>query len=87
VKIIYKLKSGALQFTIFVAALIALLLSGLMLYAYTFIYMKEQSKGAIENIQFSNTGIDYLLKPSGINTDTITIDFVKKENQTIKVHL
>jgi cytoskeletal protein CcmA (bactofilin family) len=87
VRIIYKLKSGALQFTIFVAALIALLLSGLMLYAYTFIYMKEQSKGAVENIQFSDTGIDYLLKPSGINSDTMTIDFVKKENQTIKVHL
>lgn len=49
--------------------------------------MKEQSKGAVENIQFSDTGIDYLLKPSGINSDTITIDFVKKENQTIKVHL
>lgn len=86
-RIIYKLKSGALQFTIFVEALIALLLSGLILYAYTFIYMKEQSKGAVENIQLSDTGINYLLKPSGINTDTITIDFVKKENQSIKVHL
>lgn len=86
-KINYKLKSGALQFTVFVAVLIALLLSGLMLYAYTFMYMKEQSKGAIENIQFSDTGIDYLLKQPQINTDTVTIDFVKKGNQTIKVHL
>jgi hypothetical protein len=87
VKIIYKLKSGALQFTVFVAVLIALLLSGLMLYAYTFTYMKEQSKGAIENIQFSDTGTEYLLEQSQINTDTVTIDFVKKENQNIRVHL
>ena len=49
--------------------------------------MKEQSKGAIENIQFSNTGIEYLLKQPKINTDTLTIDFIKKENQTVKVHL
>lgn len=82
-----KLKSGALQFTVFVAVLIALLLSGLMLYAYTFMHMKEQSKGAIENIQFSDTGIEYLLKQHEINTDTLSVDLIKKENQTIKVHL
>jgi hypothetical protein len=87
VKIIEKLKSGALQFTIFVAVLIALLLSGLMLYAYTFMYMKEQSKGAIENIQLSDTGIKYLLKQSEINSDTVAINYVNKENQNIKVHL
>lgn len=82
-----KLKSGALQFTVFIAVLIALLLSGLILYAYTFIYMKEQSKGAIENIQFSDTGIKYLLQQEEISTDTLAIDFIKKENQTIQVHL
>ncbi|RTY77500.1 hypothetical protein EKL97_15260 [Flavobacterium sp. LS1P28] len=86
-KLNLKLKSGALQFTVLIAVLIALLLSGLILYAHTFIYMKEQSKGAIENIQLSDTGIEYLLKQYEINTDTLTIDFVKKENQTIKVHL
>ncbi|MCC9070900.1 hypothetical protein LNQ49_04720 [Flavobacterium sp. F-65] len=82
-----KLKSGALQFTVFIAVLIALLISGLLLYAYTFIYMKEQSKGAIENIQLSNIGIDYLLEQSELTTDTIPISLVKKENQTIKVNL
>ena len=86
-KLNLKLKSGALQFTVFISVLIALLLSGLMLYAYTFMYMKEQSKGAIENIKLSDTGIDFLLKQQEINTDTLTIDLVKKENQTIKVHL
>lgn len=83
----FKLKSGALQFTVFIAVLIALLLSGLLLYAYTFIYMKEQSKGAIENIQLSNLGIDYLLEQPELTTDTIALSLIKKENQTIKVNL
>jgi len=86
-KTILKLKSGALQFAVFVAVLIALLLSGLLLYAYTFIYMKEQSKGAIENIQLSDTGIKYLLKQSEINTDTLTTNVFNKENQSIRVYL
>nr|WP_315202913.1 hypothetical protein [uncultured Flavobacterium sp.] len=86
-KLFFKLKSGALQFTVFIAVLIALLLSGLILYAYTFVFMKEQSKGAIENIQLSDTGIAHLLQQEAISTDTLTIDFEKKENQTIKIHL
>lgn len=82
-----KIKSGALQFTVFIAVLIALLLAGLVLYAYTFIYMKEQSKGAIENIQIADIGIQSLLEQKELNTDTAKIDFVKKENQIIKTHL
>lgn len=82
-----KIKSGALQFTVFIAVLIALLLAGLILYAYTFIYMKEQSKGAIENIQFADIGIQALLEQKELNKDTAQIDFIKKENQSIRVHL
>lgn len=86
-KLKFKIKSGALQFTVFVAVLIALLLAGLILYAYTFIYMKEQSKGAIENIQFADIGIQALLEQKEPNTDTIQVDFIKKENQSIRIHL
>jgi hypothetical protein len=86
-KLKFKIKSGALQFTVFVSVLIALLLAGLILYAYTFIYMKEQSKGAIENIQFCDVGIQALLEQQEFNTDTVQLDFIKKENQSIKTHL
>lgn len=86
-KINFKIKSGALQFTVFVSVLIALLMAGLILYAYTFIYMKEQSKAAIENIQLSNIGIQTLLEQKEFNTDTVQVGFIEKENQTIKVHL
>lgn len=87
-KLAVKLKSGALQFAVFVAVVIALLLGGLMLYAYTFGYMKEQSKGSIENIQLADDGIDYLLNTPEFNlNDTVTIKLTKKENQFVKVHL
>lgn len=86
-KLKLKIKSGALQFTVFIAVLIALLLAGLVLYAYTFIYMKEQSKGAIENIQIADIGIQSLLEQKELNSDTAKIDFLKKENQIIKTHL
>ncbi|RUT71269.1 hypothetical protein D0817_05145 [Flavobacterium cupreum] len=86
-KLKFKIRSGALQFTVFISVLIALLLAGLILYAYTFIYMKEQSKGAIENIQFSDIGINALLQQKEFTTDTIPLDFIKKENQTVKIHL
>ncbi|WP_281336233.1 hypothetical protein [Flavobacterium eburneipallidum] len=85
--LLLKLKSGALQFTVFIGVLIALLLSGMILYAYTFIYMKEQSKGAIENIQLSDTGIAYLLQQENISSDTLKLDFEEKENQTLQTHL
>ena len=84
---IKKITSGALQFTVFIAVLIALLLSGLILYAYTFGYFKEQSKATIENIQLSNSGINYLLSQPEVSTDTLLLDLIKKENQTIQVYL
>jgi len=86
-KLKLRIKSGALQFTVFVAVLIALLLAGLILYAYTFIYMKEQSKGAVQNIQFADIGMQTLLEQKQPNTDTLQIDLLKKENQSIKIHL
>ena len=82
-----KIKSGALQLAVFISVLIALLLSGLLLYAYTFSYFKEQSRATIENIQLSNTAINHILKKSESSTDTISIDFLEKENQSIKTHI
>lgn len=87
-KLAIKLKSGALQFAVFVAVVIALLLGGLMLYAYTFGYMKEQSKGAIESIQLADDGINYLLNSIELNSnDTLALKLTEKENQSVKVHL
>jgi hypothetical protein len=85
-KLSVKLKASALQFTVFISVLIALLLSGLVLYAYTFIYFKEQSKAGIENIQLADVAMQYSLKQSNTNNDTIDLDIVNKENQSVRLH-
>lgn len=82
-----KLRSGALQLTVFIAILIALLLTALILYAYTFGYMKEQSKAAIEIIRLSSTGISALTEQSEINSDTLTISPNDQEHYSIKTNL
>lgn len=84
---VYKLRSGALQFVIFIAVLIALLLSGLILYAHTFVFLKEQSKATIENIQLSDSGIFQMLQSRETNIDTLLLDLSNKEDQTIKTHI
>ena len=87
-KLAVKIKSGALQFTVFVAVVIALLLGGLMLYAYTFGYMKEQSKGAIEMIQLADDGINYLLRTPELKlNDTLEVPFETEERKIAKVQL
>lgn len=82
-----ELKSGALQFAVFVSALIALLIAGLILYAYTFVYMKEQSRAAIENVLLANNGIKYFLSGKHETADTIALDLGRLDGQTVRVHL
>lgn len=81
-----KLRSGALQFTVFIAVLIALLLSGLILYAYTFNYFKEQSKATVNIIQLAETGINYILNQE-IGQDTTELENLEFNNTKVKTHL
>lgn len=83
-----KLHSGALQFTIFIAVIIALLLAGIILLASTHKYFVEQSKAIVDNIQLADTGIEVLLKQELIISDTLEVPLLdSRENQTINVHL
>lgn len=82
-----KIRSGALQFAVFVTALIALLLAGLILYAYTFGFMKEQSRAAISNIHLANNGIAYLLLHPESGQDTTSLQLDQLSGQTLKVQL
>lgn len=85
--IVYKLQSGALQFTVFISAVIALLLSGLILYAFTFNYFKEQSRATVGIIQLSNAGINYMLSNNEVRTDTIVIEKLTNESQNVQVQV
>lgn len=82
-----KTKSGALQFAVFIGVLIALLLSGLILYAYTFYYTKEQSKEAIENVQITNSAFSKLLQESEVSIDTIAMERFNTGNQSVKYNV
>lgn len=82
-----KLRSGALQFTVFIGLLIALLLGALVLYAYTFYYMKEQAKGTVTMIQLSNFGIDYVIAAPIMSSDTLQVPLQEEANKSIQVQL
>ncbi|WP_298140156.1 hypothetical protein [Flavobacterium sp.] len=82
-----KVFSGALQFTIFIGVIIALLLTGLVMLQNTHTYFIEQSKATIENIQLANSGINYLLNQKKVAQDTLTISELTNENQKVEVHL
>lgn len=81
----YKTFSGALQFTIFIGVIIALLLAGLLLLQNTHRFFIQQSKATIENIQLANSGIHYLLKQNKTIPDTTTIDVLTNEHQKVEV--
>ena len=82
-----KVYSGALQFTIFIGVIIALLLAGLVMIQNTHSYFIEQSKATVENIQLANSGINYLLNQKTALKDTLTLSELTNENQKVEVHL
>jgi cytoskeletal protein CcmA (bactofilin family) len=86
-KIVYKHKvfSGALQLTVFIGVVIALLLAGLMFLTYTHTFFIQQSKELIENIQISNSGIHFLLKNETLTADTIEQKGISTENQKVYI--
>ncbi|WP_417358572.1 hypothetical protein [Flavobacterium sp.] len=83
-----RIYSGALQFTIFISVIIALLLTGVILLISTHRYFREQSKAIIDNIQLAETGINYLKLQPYPTPDTIALNVPEIRNeQNINVHL
>ena len=84
----HKLRSGALQFTVFISVVIALVLAGALLLAYTHRFFLEQSKAIVNTIQLTDTGIAALLDQEKIRPDTILLNVLDVfENQKITTHL
>jgi hypothetical protein len=69
----HKFQAGALQFTVFISVLIALLLAGALLLAYTHRYFRQQSHDIINNIQLADSGIAYLSTDKDASADTIVL--------------
>jgi len=84
----HKVRSGALQFTLFISVVIALILAGALLLAYTHGVFIQQSKATINNIQLADSGITTLLKQTTLSADTIALNLPNNtEGQTLKTHL
>ena len=84
----HKVRSGALQFTVFISVVIAFILAGAILLAYTHGFFMQQSKATISNIQLADSGIAILLKQASLDNDTISLNLPNSpENQVVKMQL
>lgn len=86
----YKLKSGALQLTVFIGVIIALILAGLLLLGYTHRSLTNRSKLGVAVIRSCDDGIGYLCATSPVSSDTITLRQPEEgvvEKPVIKMHL
>jgi len=79
-----KLKAGALQLTLFIAVVIALILAGFILLVHTHKRFNIQTDYIIETSQNTNKGINQAL----INTIPLgdSINIKNEDNKTLKVH-
>lgn len=81
-----KLKAGALQMTLFIAIVIALLLTAFILLVQSHKRFSVQNDFIIETVQNTNKGIHYALANSLVLNDTTTIDLKDEDFKILKVH-
>jgi hypothetical protein len=79
-----KLKSGALQFAIYTAAIVALLLLGLILYLHTFKTLQQSTEISTDNIKASHVGFSEAFEENNISSDTVTISNFINPSQKVK---
>jgi len=80
-----KLKAGALQLTLFIAIVIAVLLTAFILLVHTHKKFNIQSDLIIETLKNTDKGINYALTNSILRNDTIEIDLRDEEFKSLKV--
>lgn len=84
----HKLRSGALQFTVFISVVIALILAGVILLAYTHRFFIEQSKAIVDNIQLADSGIESVKTQQMISNDTVSLLLPEfREQQLVETNL
>ncbi|WP_458628638.1 hypothetical protein [Winogradskyella sp. PC D3.3] len=81
-----KLKAGALQMTLFIAIVIALLLTAFILLVQIHKRFSVKNDFIIETVQNTNKGIHYALANSLVLNDTTTIDLKDEDFKSLKVH-
>lgn len=82
----FKLKAGALQVTLFVLVVIALLLITFILLVHTHKQFKIQTSFIVESTKLAANGIDYTLQSTVPLNDTIVIKFDNQDYKSLKIH-
>lgn len=81
-----KLPSGALQLTIFIAAIIAILLAAVITLTYVHRFFIEQSKASIQVVQETKNGFLFLSENSSERADTLIHSPERNSNIQIRTH-
>lgn len=83
--ILKKVRAGALQFTMFVVVVVALLLAAFIILVHTQKHFKIKTNFIKETISNANKGINYTLQNQITKGDTLQIN-LKEDYKTIKVY-
>lgn len=81
-----KVKAGALQLTMFIVVVIALLLATFIILIHTHKRFKLQTGFVKETIVNTDIGIDYALQNDILQNDTISVNLKDDDYKRVKVH-
>src|SRR5690606_7262137 len=82
----YKVKAGALQLTMFMVVVIALMLAAFIILVDTHKRFNIQTDFVLETIDNTNKGIDYVLQNDVNLNDTLAINLDDQDFKTLTVH-
>lgn len=82
----HKIKAGALQLTMFIVVMIALLLAACVILINTHKRFEMQTDFVLETIDNANKGIDYVLQNDLRVNDSIPIDLQDEDYKTLTVY-
>jgi hypothetical protein len=81
-----KVKAGALQLTMFIVVVIALLLASFLILIHTHKRFNIQTNFVLETIDNANKGVDYVLQNEIKLNDTLDVNLQDEDYKTLKVH-
>ncbi len=77
-----KLKAGALQLTLFIVVVIAILLASFLVFSHTHNQFKTQTDFVIEIVKNADKGINFSLNNSINLKDTVSVDLNDENYKT-----
>jgi hypothetical protein len=81
-----KLKAGALQLTLFIVVVIALLLASFLILVHTHQRFQIQTNFVLETVENADKGITYALQHSMQLNDTLKLDILDEDYKTLNIH-